>query len=280
MRVLVTGTSGFVGAELARSMSGAHDVVCLSRRPTGVEGVTALQGDFATEEGLALVDGAIDAVVHLAAVTGAGTERACMAVNVLGTHLLLRTLIDRGCRKFVLASSIAAIGFQSARFRPLQVPIPDEHPCLDRDGYGVSKYLMEEVTRYVSRQEDDVDIINIRLASVIPEDRTPAPVQPGPVGQWSIGAPSLLYLSDAVRCFRMAAESAHKPGVRIMNAVGAQACVGAPVPDILRAWYGADADALDMSHYERPGHERDPLYSIDRVREEIGFTPARSVLPD
>ncbi|MAF12139.1 hypothetical protein CMK11_16970 [Candidatus Poribacteria bacterium] len=280
MRVLITGTSGFVGAELARSMSGPHDVVCLSRKPTDVEGVTALQGDFATEEGLALVEGAIDVVVHLAAVTGAGTERACMAVNVLGTHLLLRTLIDRGCRKFVLASSIAAIGFQSARFRPLQVPIPDEHPCLDRDGYGVSKYLMEEVTRYVARQEDDVDIINIRLASVIPEDRTPSPVQPGPVGQWSIGAPSLLYLSDAARCFRMAAESAHKPGVRIMNAVGAQACVAAPVPDILRAWYGADADALDMSHYERPGHERDPLYSIDRVREEIGFTPARSVLPD
>ena len=279
MRVLITGTSGFVGAELARSMSGPHDVVCLSRKPTDVEGVTALQGDFATEEGLALVEGAIDVVVHLAAVTGAGTERACMAVNVLGTHLLLRTLIDRGCRKFVLASSIAAIGFQSARFRPLQVPIPDEHPCLDRDGYGVSKYLMEEVTRYVARQEDDVDIINIRLASVIPEDRTPSPVQPGPVGQWSIGAPSLLYLSDAARCFRMAAESAHKPGVRIMNAVGAQACVAAPVPDILRAWYGADADALDMSHYERPGHERDPLYLIDRVREEIGLTHARSVLP-
>ncbi|MBT3269731.1 NAD(P)-dependent oxidoreductase [Candidatus Poribacteria bacterium] len=280
MRVLITGTSGFVGAELARSMSGAHDVVCLSRKPTDIEGVTTLQGDFATEEGLALVRGDIDAVVHLAAVTGAGTERDCMAVNVLGTHSLLRALIDRGCRKFVLASSIAAVGFQSVRFRPLQIPIPDEHPCLDRDGYGVSKYLMEEVTRYVSRQEDEVDIINIRLASVIPEDSTPSPVQPGPVRQWSIGAPSLLYVSDAVRCFRMAAESPRKPGVRIMNAVGAQACVAAPVPEILRAWYGADADSLDMSHYERPGHERDPLYSIDRVREEIGFTPARSVLPE
>ncbi len=280
MRVLITGTSGFVGAALARSMSGTHDVVCLSRRPTEVDGVEALEGDFATEEGIALVQGGVDAVVHLAAVTGAGTERECMGVNVLGTHLLLRTLIDRGCRKFALASSIAAVGFQSPLFRPLEVPIPDEHPCLDRDGYGVSKYLMEEMTRYVSRQTPDADIINIRLASIIREDATPSPVQPGPVGQWSIGAPSLMYLSDAVRCFTMAAESPAKPGVRIMNAVGAQACVGAPVPDVLRAWYGADADELDMSHYERPGHERDPLYTIDRVREEIGFAPLRSVLPE
>ena len=125
-----------------------------------------------------------------------------------------------------------------------------------------------------------MDIIDIRLASVIPEDREPSPVAPGPVGQWSVGAPSLLYLSDAVRCFTMAAEAAPKVGVRIMNAVGSKACVAAPVPEILRAWYGADADALDMSHYERPGHERDPLYTIDRVREEIGFIPLRSVLSD
>ena len=280
MRVLITGTSGFVGAALARSMSASHEIVCLSRGATDVDGVTALQGDFATDEGLALVEGELDAVVHLAAVTGGGTERECMSVNVLGTHLLLRTLLDRGCRKFVLASSIAAVGFQSVRFRPLQMPIPDEHPCLDRDGYGVSKYLMEEMTRYVSRQEDDADIINIRLASVIREDSTPSPVRTGPVGQWSVGAPSLLYLSDAVRCFTMAAESPRKPGLRIMNAVGAQACVAAPVPEILRAWYGADIDSLDLSHYERPGHERDPLYTIDRVREEIGFVPLRSVLPE
>lgn len=69
-----------------------------------------------------------------------------------------------------------------------------------------------------------------------------------------------------------------KPGVRIMNAVGAQACAEDTVPEILRAWYGPDADRIDMSHYERPGHERDPVFDISRIREELGFAPERSVL--
>ena len=42
MRVLITGTSGFVGAALARSMSASHEIVCLSRGATDVDGVTGL----------------------------------------------------------------------------------------------------------------------------------------------------------------------------------------------------------------------------------------------
>ena len=39
--------------------------------------------------------------------------------------------------------------------------------------------------------------------------------------------------------------------------------------------------ASSMAHdrrYERPGHERDPVYDISRIREELGFVPERSVL--
>ena len=34
-----------------------------------------------------------------------------------------------------------------------------------------------------------------------------------------------------------------------------------------------------MAHYERAGHERDPVYDIARIKAELGFVPARSVLP-
>ena len=93
----------------------------------------------------------IDVVVHLAAVTGGCREEDGLLVNVEGTRKLLRYFSDRGCTRFVNASSIAAVGFQSPKFRPLELPIPDEHPCLDRNGYGLSKYLMEEVTKYMWR---------------------------------------------------------------------------------------------------------------------------------
>lgn len=281
MRVLITGTSGFIGQALAADLSADHELVCLSRKPTNVEGVAAVVGDFSRAEDLAQLDQwDFDALVHLAAVTGAGTEAELLRVNVMGTYGLLRYLIDRGCTKLVLASSIAAVGFQSVRFRPLELPMGDEHPCLDRDGYGFSKYMMEETTRYFWRQREELDFVNIRLASIAPEDRVLEPRQSGPVGQWAMGSISYMYLSDAVRCFRMAAEGVHKAGVRILNAVGTQACVQGTVPELMRAWYGADAERIDMAHYEREGHERDPVYDITRIEEELGFVPLRSVLPD
>ena len=82
-----------------------------------------------------------------------------------------------------------------------------------------------------------------------------------------------MFLSDTVVCFTMAAEAAHKPGVRIMNAVGSKAWVQDTIPEIIRAWYGADADKIDLSHYERPGHEKDPVYDISRIEAELDFVP-------
>ena len=279
-RILITGSSGFIGSALSAALADQHEVIGLSRKPTSVEGVAAVEGDFANPDELHKLDphGDIDVLVHLAAVTGRGPEQACMQVNVAGSYHLLRHLVDRGTRKFVLASSIAAVGMQSTRFRPLQLPMEDEHPCLDRDGYGFSKYMMEEITRYLSRQSDSLDFINLRLCSILPEDGQRTPIESGPVTGWGFGSISVMYLSDVVRCLTLAVEADHKSGVRIMNVTGGQTCVADTVPELIRAWYGADAEAIDLSHYERPGHERDPVYDISRVREELGFTPARSVL--
>ena len=276
--VLITGTSGFIGRQLAASLSKTHEVVCLSRQATALTGVTAYEGDFTVPEVLRQLDShPIDVIIHLAAVTGGCTEEDGLRVNVLGTHGLLRYGIARGVKKFVLASSIAAVGFQSVKFRPLRVPIPDDHPCLDRDGYGVSKYLMEEMTHYLSRQNETLDFINIRLASIAPDDTTPTLRKAGPLTEWSLGGLSVMFASDAVRCFTMAAEAPLKPGVRTMNAVGDSACAADPIPDILQAWYGPDAGGLDLSHYERPGHAFDPVYDIELIAREIGFRPERRV---
>ena len=142
---MLIGGGGFIGRALAENMAVEHEVVCLSRRPTAVDGVEKIAGSFTDPAVSARLDGwDFDALVHLAALTGAGSEADLMAVNVLGSYTLLRYLADRGCGKLVLASSIAAVGMQSPLFRPLELPMSDEHPCLDRDGYGFSKYMMEE----------------------------------------------------------------------------------------------------------------------------------------
>ena len=283
-KILITGSSGFIGKALAQEIAKGtnHEVICLSRSPTDVPGTAEIRGDFSEGTELRKLDSheGIDVLVHLAAVIGGCSEEDGLRVNVAGTHHLLRYLIDRDCRKFVLASSIAAVGMQSVDFRPLQLPMPDEHPCFDRDGYGFSKYMMEEVTRYLSRQNESLDFINLRLASIAPDDRQLAPAEPGPIPMWAMGKISVMFLSDTVRCLIAAVEAPYKPGVRILNAVGGQSCTAVPVPELLRSWYGSDIDRLDLSHYEQPGRERDPVYDISGIREELGFVPQMPILGD
>jgi UDP-glucose 4-epimerase len=277
--LLITGTSGFVGGALARRLAatGRHTVTCLSRKPTEADGANCLRGVFHSFEDLRMLDAMpIDVVVHLAAVTGGCREEDGIMVNVEGTRRLMRYAIDRGCRKFVMASSIAAVGFQHPSFRPLQVPIPDEHPCLDRLGYGLSKYLMEEVTRYYWRQHPDIDIINLRLSTVVPNDRRDSAGGLRPLGQWALGSITIMILDDAVQAFTLAAEAPLKPGVRILNAAGPEVWSTVPTADILTNWWG---DEVDVSHFEQPGHEYDSAFDVRRIREELGFvaqcTPRR-----
>ena len=273
--ILVTGASGFIGHALTQSLAAKHTVIAMSRHaPKPKLDVAFVRGDFQCFEALqALNRFAIDTAVHLAAVTGGCSERDGIMVNVEGTRVLMRYLMDHGCRKFVLASSIAAVGFQSVKFRPRQMPIPDEHPCLDRDGYGVAKYLMEEVTRYYSRQRPEIDVINLRLASVCPDDPPPQLKTVCPIHEWHLGALTIMLRSDAARVFTAAAETPYKPGVRVMNATGPKAWVKDPVAQILRGWYGTD---VDVSHFEQAGHEFDSVYDVSRIRQELGFVAERT----
>ena len=271
--ILITGASGFIGKALAGSLAGRHTVLCLSRKDPGVPGITWIRGDFAAFEDLRRLDAQpIDAVVHLAAVTGGCLERDGLLVNVEGTRCLMRYLMDRGCRKFVMASSIAVVGIQNPHFRPLRVPIPDDHPCLDHDGYGFSKYLMEEVTRYYQRQNEAIDVINLRLAAIQPDTARPRGLYD--LGPWALGGVTCMVLSDAVRLFALAAEAPVKPGVRILNATCAKAWSTVPTAELLRHWWET---AVDLRHYTQPGHADDSVYDVRALRRELGFEAAATL---
>jgi len=266
--ILVTGASGFIGKSLSRKLAENHQVICLSRKDPRL-GLPWVKGAFASFEDLTQIDSyQIDTLVHLGAVTGGMTERDCVLVNVEGTRCLMRYLINRGCKKYVLASSIAAVGFQDRGFRPLQLPVPDEHPCLDRSGYGLSKYLMEEISKYCHRQNEEIDVINLRLSSVCADDRMPPLKEVGSLSEWSLGGITIMNLTDAVRAFVMSAEASYHPGVRIMNAASPKAWTSVPVVEILRNWWGDD---VDLSHFEQPGHEYNSVYEVSRIKREIGF---------
>ncbi len=266
--ILLTGASGFVGSAALIELSKRHHVITIGRKvlPQAAN-QTHYQGLFSEFEDLRQLDThPIDAVVHLAAVTGGCLEREGMGVNAEGTRCLMRYLIDRGCAKFVLASSTAVVGFQNPAFRPVQLPIPDDHPCLDRDGYGLSKYLMEKVTEYYARQNPQIDVVNLRFAVVVPDDDMPPKVGVGPVGQWAVGSITMLPRSKAVQILKLAMESPIKPGIRTMNAVSSTAWTSAPVAEILRNWWG---NSVDLSYYEQPAHEYASIFANRMINQEL-----------
>ncbi len=270
MTILITGTSGLIGHALAAHLKTNHRVIGMGRRDPRIEGVDHVNGSFALFEDLRKLGGKrIDTVVHLAAVTGGCTERDGMLVNVDGTRRMMRYLIDAGCTKFVMASSIAAIGIQSLKSRPLSLPVPDEHPCLDSEAYGFSKFMMEKVTEYYGRQNEVIDVINLRLSSIMPDDAIRAPGGVSPLGQWGMGAITIMLLQDAVRAFTLAAEATHNPGVRIMNATAPEAWLSVPTAKVLREWWGDD---VDLSWHDRSENEWKGIFDVARVATEIGFT--------
>lgn len=268
--ILLTGAGGFLGSALLADLSHNHHVVTISTKQlVPAQNQTHYHGNFASIEDLRQLDAHdIDAVVHLAAVTGGCLERDGMMVNVEGTRCLMRYLIDRGCKKFVNASSIAVVGIQNTLFRPVSLPIADEHPCLDRDGYGVSKYLMEEVTRYLQLQNPQIDVINLRMSSVHPDEKPPAKYVARDVHEWSLGYITQLSRSQAVDSFKRAVESSLKPGVRIFNATSKSAWVDGSTADVLRKWWGDD---VDLSYFEKPGNEKASVYASDAIERELGF---------
>jgi nucleoside-diphosphate-sugar epimerase len=269
--ILITGASGFVGSRLAHHLAPRHRVLTLSRRPpaataTGQPGATVL-GDFTSDEDLAQLDAfEIDAVVHLAAETGGTSEEAGLAVNVAGTRRLLRYLVDRGVRRFVVASSIAATGCLSPEFVPRQLPIPANHPCDARDAYGLSKALMEEVCAYLQRIQPELAMTVLRLGVVVPENTPPVDAERLSRIDLPFCSLATIDVREVIGLMERALDLG--AGFRQFNAVAAWMPTALPVKAALAATLGERGEALDLSAYQDGGPTS--LYDITDLTRTFG----------
>jgi nucleoside-diphosphate-sugar epimerase len=275
--VLVTGASGFLGSRLVARLADRHHVVALSRSPVEGAAVT-VTGSFTSAADLAELDAhPIDTVVHLAAATGGSSEEDALEVNVIGSRRLLRYCVDRGITRFVLASSIAAVGCLSSDFLPRSLPIPDDHPCDAVDAYGLSKALMEEVVFYFARRRPDLDVTMFRIGAVQPDTA-------GAVDEeWleSVAAPFVslggIAAADVVEVLARAVERAADPGVQRLNLVASRARTPIPTAEALRRILGERADRLDLSYYDVPANARAGVYATDEL--ERAYPVSASIDP-
>jgi nucleoside-diphosphate-sugar epimerase len=160
MKILVTGSAGFVGTQVAAALGEAgHDVV-------GFDLVDGLD-----VRDVASVDHAVRgvaAVVHLAAIPneGGADPATMMATNVGGTWNLLCAAAAHRVERLVLASSVNAFGVFRRQREPDYLPIDDDHPVYASSAYGVSKHLGEELCAMATRT-NGITTICLRIPRVV-----------------------------------------------------------------------------------------------------------------
>lgn len=148
-RIVVTGANGFVGRAVCRlALASGHEVVALVRRPGDcVPGVREWIHDIADFGGIDSawpVDLQADCVIHLAARVhvmrdeSPDPQAAFDATNVAGTMAVAQAARLHGVRRFVLASSVKAVGERDSG-----APLAEEGPLDPQDAYGRSKLRAE-----------------------------------------------------------------------------------------------------------------------------------------
>jgi UDP-glucose 4-epimerase len=140
-KILVTGSSGFVGRAVVRRLEadGFH-VVKAVRAPSGDANEAVFGSLSATTEWAPHLEGC-DTVVHLAAqVPGGGTsDRDFIEINELATARLAEESLSAGVKMLVFMSSIFAVAENSH-----DGPVNDATPARPQLPYGRSKLAAEQ----------------------------------------------------------------------------------------------------------------------------------------
>ena len=146
MRALVTGATGFVGSHLTEALRRqGDDVTALARSARKAEalaplGVRVVAGDLHDPAALTRAVEGQDVIYHVAGVVAARSEVDFLTANRDGTANLVAAAERVGQPRFVLVSSMAAVG-PSAKGRPHR----GDEPARPVTAYGRSKLAAERV---------------------------------------------------------------------------------------------------------------------------------------
>ena len=158
MKILVTGSTGFIGSKLCCALLAAGHAVRAFHRPnsslTALDGLDVEHaiGDLSQPETLDAAMAGIQAVFHVAALMNGRQAGKQYAVTVEGTRAVVKAALSAKVQRFVHTSSVAALGVPA--FRQISL-LNEDHTWNfppERYPYGYAKYLAElEIQKAVAQ---------------------------------------------------------------------------------------------------------------------------------
>ncbi len=178
-RVLVTGGTGRVAAQLNPALGQRYELRLVDHAADGADGGAPLiVGELTDDRVLDRALDGVDAVVHLAGNPDpAASWRELREPNVQGFVALLAAARRHGVRRVVFASSVHAMGAYEGSGRwPIDPGWPPA-PCC---AYGATKAFDEALARMYAYQSD-MSLIGLRLGLCTP-GASPAEAEAGWLG--------------------------------------------------------------------------------------------------
>jgi nucleoside-diphosphate-sugar epimerase len=171
-RVLVTGSSGFLGRHLLDELKSTHRIFGIARRTPAFTGaplhqnITWFQVDIRDRQGLRRAfrrlaeEGGVETVVHLAAYYDFTGERHpdYQRTNIDGLRNVLDECRHLPLRRFIFASSVAASDFRAGNR-----VVNESTPADGTHHYAVSKRVGEAM---LEEYEDEIPTCIVRFAAL------------------------------------------------------------------------------------------------------------------
>lgn len=154
MKVLLTGATGFIGAQVLEQLTERGDAVRVLVRQETLkradrvrhlkrrEGVEIIAGDLSDKDAVLRATKGVRTIYHLAAMIPKPGVRETEVVNanVGGTESLLRAAVENKVRRFVFASTVSLYGHTLS-------PAKEATPLDPKGVYGRTKFEAEKLVR-------------------------------------------------------------------------------------------------------------------------------------
>jgi len=180
VRILATGTAGFLGRAAWRCLNEAgHTVIGVDKQPPPEDETGAVCMDLGRPDGLSGRMRHCEAVIHLANHTRPGSlsDAQLYRKNVAINANVFQAAVDAGVRQIIFASSVQV--FASDRYAETAtaekpsclsyLPLDGQEPPCPGNAYAASKEAGETLLRYYARKMPGLAAVSVRWPLIADE---------------------------------------------------------------------------------------------------------------